>query len=186
VAEAKLMFRVGIVAAQDAVNCRVRVTFQSRDEMLSYWLPVLVAKSQNDKFYYLPDIGELVVCLMDPHDEDGCVLGAIYSSTDTPAAGTSADHAQIKMKDGAVFDYNRATHDLAVTLPAGGTLSITANGATIAIDASGNVSLTAAGNINLITSAHTESVNNIVNTYNTHTHSDPQGGNTGVPTQQLA
>jgi hypothetical protein len=65
-------------------------------------------------------------------------------------------------------------------------MSIRANGATIQIDASGNINLTAAGNINLVTSSHNDSVNGIINTYNSHTHPDPQGGNTSAPTQQMA
>ena len=40
------MFRVGIVKAQDAVNARVRVIFPDRDQMESWWLPVVVAKTQ--------------------------------------------------------------------------------------------------------------------------------------------
>jgi hypothetical protein len=65
-------------------------------------------------------------------------------------------------------------------------MSIRANGATIQIDASGNINLTAAGNINLVTSSHNDSVNGIINTYNSHTHPDPQGANTSAPTQQMA
>jgi len=183
--EEELMFTVGIVKAQDAVNCRVRVTFPHRSQMQSWWLPVLVPKSQNDKAYWMPDIGEMVVCLMDEHFEDGAVLGAIYSSIDKPPA-SSADKYHWTFKDGATFDYDRSSHALAVTLPAGGTMSIRANGATIQIDASGNINLTAAGNINLGTSSHNDSVNGIINTYNSHTHPDPQGGNTSAPTQQMA
>jgi phage baseplate assembly protein V len=178
------MFVVGLVKTQDAVNCRVRVTFPHRSQMQSWWLPVLVPKSQSDKAYWMPDIGEMVVCLMDEHFEDGAVLGAIYSSTDTPPA-SSPDKYHWTFKDGATFDYDRSSHALAVTLPAGGTMTIRANGATIQIDASGNINLTAAGNINLVTSTHNDSVNGIIDTYNSHTHPDPQGGNTSAPTQQM-
>jgi phage baseplate assembly protein V len=179
------VFTVGLVKTQDAANCRVRVIFPHRSQMQSYWLPVLVPKSQNDKAYWMPDIGEMVVCLMDQHFEDGAVLGAIYSSTDTPPA-SSADKYHWTFKDGATFDYDRAAHVLAITLGASATMTITAHGATIQIDASGNINLTAAGNINLVTNSHIDSVNGIINTYNSHTHPDPQGGNTSTPTQQMA
>ncbi len=179
------MFRVGIVKTQDAVNCRVRVTFPDRNQMTSWWLPVCVPKSQNDKAYWIPDVGEQVVCLMDEHDEDGVVLGSIYSSADLPPA-SSADKWHITMKDGATFDYDRAAHALAVSIPSGGTVSLMANGATIQIDASGNINLTAAANITLVTSTHNDSVNGMINTYNVHTHPDPQGGNTGAPNQIMA
>jgi phage baseplate assembly protein V len=143
------MFRVGIVSTQDVTGGRVRVTFPDRNQMQSWWLAIVVPKSQNDKAYWMPDIGEQVICLMDQHDEDGAVLGAIYSSVDQPPSGMTADKLHWTMKDGSTFEYDRAAHALAIGLSSGGTLNITANGATIAIDTSGNVSINAAGLIKL-------------------------------------
>lgn len=179
------MYRLGIVKQQDLQNARVRVVFTDHSQMLSYWLPVLARKTQNDKFYAMPDVGEQVVCLMDEHDEAGCVLGAIFSAPDTTPV-QSADKFRVSFKDGASFEYDRAAHALAIALPSGATLSVTANGATLSIDASGNITIHAAGGINLVTSAHSDSVDGIINTYNGHTHSDPQGGNTGAPNQVMA
>jgi phage baseplate assembly protein gpV len=45
----------------------------------------------------------------------------------------------MSFKDGASIEYDRAAHVLAISLPNGATMSISANGASIAIDASGNV-----------------------------------------------
>jgi phage baseplate assembly protein V len=179
------MFRVGIVKSQDPANARIRVTFPDRNQMTSWWLPVVTPKSQNDKAYWMPDIGEQVVCLMDEHDEDGAVLGSIYSTADTPPVA-SADKWHLTMKDGAIFEYDRNSHALAVNIPSGGTVTITANAATIQIDATGNINLTAAKNIKLVTDTYNDSVNNIISTYNGHTHPDPQGGNTGAPNQQMS
>ena len=178
------MFRVGIVKTQDVANCRVRVTFPDRNQMTSWWLPIAVPKSQNDKAYWIPDVGEQVICLMDEHDEDGAVLGSIYSTADTPPV-SSADKWHVTMKDGATFEYDRSSHALAMSIPSGGTVSITANRATIQIDESGNINLTAAADIGLVTNSHNDSVNGIINVYNSHTHPDPQGGSTGAPTQQM-
>jgi phage baseplate assembly protein V len=173
------MFRVGIVQSQDVANCRVRVTFPDHNQMQSWWLPIIRQGTQNDKDYWIPDIGEQVVCLMDEHDEDGAVFGSIFSSADTTPSGATADTRILSPKDGAVFSYNRSTHTLTITIPSNGTLNLTVNG--------GNVNLSAPnGDITLVTSSHNDSVNEIINTYNSHTHPDPQGGNTGVPTQQMA
>jgi phage baseplate assembly protein V len=117
---------------------RPRVTFPDHDQLQSYWLPVVVPKTQNDKAYWVPDIGEQVVCDMDEHDEAGAVLGAIYSSADVPPV-QSADKWHLKIQDGAAFEYDRLTHAMTVSLPPGATLNVAANGATIAIDTSGNV-----------------------------------------------
>ena len=142
------VFRVGLVKTLDAASGRVRVTFPDRDQMQSWWLPVVFAKTQNDKVYWMPDIGEQVVCLMDEYDEDGAVLGAIYSTVDAPPA-SDANVAMWNSSDGASFSYDRAAHALAIALPAGGSVAISANGAAIAIDAAGAVTVTAAGEIKL-------------------------------------
>jgi phage baseplate assembly protein V len=139
------MFRVGLVKTQDLNNARVRVAFPDRDQMTSWWLPVVVPKTQTDKAYWLPDVGEQVVCMMDERDEDGAVLGAIYSQTDTPPV-QSADKVHWSFKDGTSLEYDRAAHSLNCSLPEA-TLTIAANGATIAIDGSGNVVITSGGQI---------------------------------------
>lgn len=139
------MFRVGLVKTQDVNNARVRVAFPDRDQMTSWWLPVVVPKTQTDKAYWIPDVGEQVVCMMDERDEDGAVLGAIYSEVDTTPV-QSADKVHWSFKDGTSLEYDRAAHALNCSLP-NATLTIAASGATIAIDGSGNVLITSGGQI---------------------------------------
>src|ERR1700721_3044611 len=102
---------VGIGQQQDPAHAKVRVVFPDYDEMISWWLPVVFAKTQDDKVYWIPDIGEQVVCLMDLRDEAGAVLGAIYSSADTPP-GNSADKFHPGFKAGERFASARAGHVL--------------------------------------------------------------------------
>lgn len=161
------MFRVGLVMDQDASRARVRVTFPDFDQLSSWWLPVVVPKTQNDKAYWLPDVGEQVVCLMDAHDEAGAVLGAIYSSADT-APVANADKWHLSTSDGAAFEYDRGSHilsfsfpdgaslkydggahALALALPTAATFTIDAGSASIAIDAVGNVQVESLGVIKL-------------------------------------
>jgi phage baseplate assembly protein gpV len=179
-------FRVGIVQAQDTVRAKVRVVFPDYDEMISWWLPIVFFKTQNDKAYWIPDIGEQVVCLMDLRDEAGAVLGAIYSSADVPPVN-SADKFHLAFKDGARFDYDRVAHvldlffqdsteikydarahlldlrfqdqaelsydgsqhALTMNLPNGAVFNLTANGAQIQIDSSGNVIIKSGGQVQL-------------------------------------
>ena len=166
-AAANPAFRVGIVQQQDTARARVRVIFPDYDEIVSWWLPILFPKTQNDKAYWIPDVGEQVVCLMDMRDEDGAVLGAIYSSADT-APADSADKFHLGFKDGASVEYDRAaqvldlkfqdnaeikydagSHALTVRLPNGATFDLTASGAQVTIDASGNVIVKSSGQIQL-------------------------------------
>jgi phage baseplate assembly protein gpV len=160
-------FRVGIVQQQDAAHAKVRVVFPDYDELVSWWLPVIFAKTQNDKAYWIPDIGEQVVCLMDLRDEAGAVLGAIYSNADVPPVN-SADKFHLAFKDGTSVDYDRAAHvldlkfqdhgeikydggahALTMSLPAGATFNLTASGAQVEIDTNGNVIIKAAGQVQL-------------------------------------
>jgi phage baseplate assembly protein gpV len=183
-------FRVGIVRQQDTLRAKVRVVFPDYDEVISWWLPIIFFKTQNDKAYWIPDIGEQVVCLMDLRDEAGAVLGAIYSDADLPPVD-SANKFHLAFQDGTNFDYDRVAHILdlvfqdttqikydsnahlldvkfadqgeikydgtehllSVNLPQGAAFNVTANGAQILIDSSGNVSIRSAGQIQLGTAA---------------------------------
>ena len=96
----KSNYRIGIVVAQDFVLVRARVTFPDHDNMVSWWLQIVAQKSSHDKGYWMPDIGDQVVCLMDPNDEDGAILGAVYSPVYPPPGETSP--SQLKLTtDGA-------------------------------------------------------------------------------------
>lgn len=185
-------FRVGLVVAQNAPAATVRVQFPDRDNIASYWLPVIVPKSQEDKFYWLPDIGEQVVVLMDEHDESGAVVGAIYSAPDPPPGGMNPDKFHVTFKDGTVVEYDRVQHMLLVSLGTGGSaLVATPAGNQVKLDTVGNVNVTA-GNGGKVAFAQAGGqasdglalVSKLVNAFNAHVHRDPQGGETGVPIVQ--
>lgn len=106
-------FKFGTVSAVDAKTCRVRVRLPDYDNLRTAWLPVLQAKTLRDKHYHLPDLGEHVVVLLDGRGEDGVVLGAIYSSADTPPVA-SGDKHHVRFDDGAEMEYDRANHQLTV------------------------------------------------------------------------
>lgn len=109
------MYRRGIVAEVDAGTHRARVRFDERGGMISGWLDVLVRDAQDDKEYGLPSVGAMVGCMMDERDEDGCILGALYSTADKPAASSSSvDKRSITFKDGVCVQYDRAAHKLTV------------------------------------------------------------------------
>ena len=106
------MFRVGKVVAVDEKTAKVRVELEDTDKVISYWLPVLHNKTQDDKFYWLPDVGELVlVGFLDYGIEQGFVLGAIYNEKDKPPV-EDRNKMHIRFKDGTVIEYDRVTHKL--------------------------------------------------------------------------
>lgn len=126
------MIRVGKVVAVDDKNAKVRVQIEDADAVVSYWLPVVHQKSQSDKHYWLPDIGELVVCAFYGDDWDtGFVLGSIYNDKDKPPAETREKFV-IEFKDGTRIEYNRASHKLHISVKGD-----------ILIEADGNITLKA-------------------------------------------
>ena len=143
-------YRTGIVAEIESVPpYRVRVQFPDQANVLSWWLPIQVPKTQNDKFFWQPDIGEQVSVLMDEWDENGIVTGGVPSTVDAAPAGLTPADYLIQFEDGTTLHYNRTSHQLTVTMGSGGQLSITNNG--MATDALALVS-------------------KLVTAFNTHTH----------------
>lgn len=131
------MYRRGIVEAVDAATVRVRVRFPDADNMVSWWLEVLQPRTLGDRSYWMPEAGEAVAVLMDERDEAGLVLGSIYSTTDPPPVA-SADKRHTVHKDGAVFEYDRATHTVTVAIPAGGRIVMSVgDGTSLVMDDAG-------------------------------------------------
>lgn len=138
--QSRHQFEVGIVAAQQlAPKPRVRVMFPDRQNLQSYWLSILVRNSQNNKDWWMPDIGEQVACLMDEAFRNGIVLGAFYQDADAPPAGVTLKDRETLMRDGAVFKYDPDAHALTVNLPAGAIAAIAvAGGGSVTYDSSGD------------------------------------------------
>ncbi|WP_406705419.1 phage baseplate assembly protein V [Sodalis sp.] len=112
-----IKFTTGTVSAVDEKTVRVRVRLPELDNLRTAWLEVLQRNTQNNKDYWLPDIGEQVKLLLDPYGDDGVVLGAVYSQVDRPAIA-SRDKRRVDFADGTFVEYDRKTHAMAI----GGTL----------------------------------------------------------------
>ncbi|NJD38456.1 MAG: phage baseplate assembly protein V [Geobacter sp.] len=110
--------KIGIVTATDPATCSARVQFPAHDGMVTAPLPVMQKKSLRDKQYWMPDVGEQVVCLMDENEEFGVIAGAIYSDADAPPVG-SQDKYHVRFDDGTWIEYDRASHTLAAHVVAG-------------------------------------------------------------------
>ena len=177
------MIRRGIVVAVDEKTAKVRVEFPDLDNMVSDWLPVVVQKSQDDKFYWLPDIGEMVVVAFDEDGDftTGYVLGAIYNSKDTvPVA--NRDKYVIRFQDGTTIEYDRKARKL--TAVVNGDVEITANITTINGNLVVNGNITASQEIYDLGGSR-GSLSQLRDTYNTHTHPGDSGGTTGTPNQTI-
>lgn len=159
-------YRTGIVAQIESVPpYRVRVQFPDQANVLSWWLPVQVPKTQNDKFFWQPDIGEQVSVVMDEWDENGIVTGSVPSQVDSAPSGLTPSDFYIQFADGTILQYNRATSALKVSIcPAGTAMiqtadslsSVTLGDDSVAVDSS-DVGLTAEiGEIDLTGEVYTD------------------------------
>ncbi|MBJ8837508.1 MAG: phage baseplate assembly protein V [Citrobacter freundii] len=105
--------QTGTVSAVDADGVKARVRLPECDNMRTNWLDVLQRNTQNNKDYWLPDVGEQVKVLLDENGEDGVILGAVYSDVDKPSF-SDKDVRGTTFSDGAKFSYHRGTHTLTI------------------------------------------------------------------------
>ena len=151
------LIRLGTIAVVDhqAARCTVRSGGLSIPN-----LPWLALRAGDSSDWDPPTVGEQCI-LIAPSGEpaQGIALVGLYSQQ-RPAPSNSATVRRRKYPDGAVIDYDHASHALSATLPAGGKAQLTApGGVTILgnVDITGTVTVSAdvvASGISLVTHKH--------------------------------
>jgi len=104
------IIKVGEVCNTYPEECSVRVGIGENEDgefrYISGKLLVLQQKTMNDKYYYMPDLGESVVCLLLGNSGfAGFVLGSVYSAVDVPFL-VGQRMSGVQYKDGAIFSYD--------------------------------------------------------------------------------
>ena len=98
--------RIGEVSSVDPKKCTARVVFDDEDGFVSDDLPVIQRNTQDVKDYWLPAVGEDVLCLFLPcGEEDGFILGSFYADEIEPPV-SSETKRYIEFPDGAKFEYD--------------------------------------------------------------------------------
>ena len=105
--------QVGTVSAVDADRVQARVRLPECDNLRTNWLNVLQRNTQDNKDYWLPDVGEQVEVLLDANGEDGVILGAVYSDVDKPPF-SDKNIRGTRFADGAEYIYNRKKHTMTI------------------------------------------------------------------------
>lgn len=170
------LIRFGVIDQADYTLGKVRV---KAGDILTGWIPWLTQSAGLDATWQAPEVGEQVVILA-PSGElnQGVVLAGLYQ-TAYPQPVSSVEKTHAKFKDGAVIEYDRATHHLKAILPTGGTCAITADGGITIIG-----DITHTGNINTsgTVTAAVDCIGNGTSLHN-HVHGGVQSGgsNTGAP-----
>ncbi|WP_286677091.1 phage baseplate assembly protein V [Aminobacterium sp. EBM-42] len=103
------ILRVGTISSANAEEGTVRVLFRDKDSMVSYDLPVLVRQTLRNKDYFIPDVGEQVLCVFLPNGmEQGFCLGAMYNAKDKPTIG-DPNKRRIDFEDGTWIEHDRSS-----------------------------------------------------------------------------
>ena len=165
------MLKFGTVTAINPLTARARVQF-AQDNMTSFWLPILQAKTFKDKFYVIPDVGEQVACLMDENAEDGVILGAIYTTEETPINKTEKQ-AAANFEDGSFVNIDKEAQTLTLSFP---NIRLIGN-----ITHEGTLSNSAGITSSADITDKKSSMQAMRNIYNAHKHTGNQGSPTSAP-----
>ena len=134
----KNLIRIGKVSSIDAAKGTVRVTLEDQQDIVSNNLPMLAYE------YYLPDVGDLVLCLFLGNGiSQGFCLGRYFNETDRPPVTNEKIYCR-DFGDGTSLQYNKTSKELSIV--AAGDLKLTVGGNLI-INVAGDITETVTGNI---------------------------------------
>lgn len=203
------ILRDGTVHSVQASPPRCRVTFGSDPdtgkEHLTDWLPWFAHSDAERQDWSMPAVGSAATVLSAGGETTGgIVFAGLITDDQTPAGSTPTEHVT-RYRDGASVSYDTASHAMNVSLPSGGTVTVTAPGGITldsdvtvtktlkvlkTIEAEGDISsegnIAAAGDIS-DQGDSSSSMATIREVYNDHTHNEngDGGGVTDSPNQPL-
>lgn len=143
------MLRYGHITELDATKGMAKVMFDE-DNIVSDWLQIVVRNSISNKSESWFDVNEFVCVMMDKHDEEGVILGAVYHEGNTPPIGDK-DTVGVTFPDGTVIKYNRS--DSKFTIECVGEVNVSCVGATVTASDSVRIDTPTAeftGDVNII------------------------------------
>ena len=104
--------RIGEVSSVDPKKCTATVVFDDEDGFVSDNLPIIQRNTQNVKDYWLPAVGEDVLCIFLPcGEEDGFIVGSFYADEIEPPT-SSESKRYTEYPDGTVIEYDWEAHAL--------------------------------------------------------------------------
>lgn len=119
------MYKIGHITSVDPEKGFAKVKFEEDNNIVSDWLPVIQGNTKDNKDSKTFDINEHVVVLIDQNLEMGVILGAIYSSDNTPPGESGKDIWMKTFKDGTKIKYDRSGKELNVEIASGGKIKLT-------------------------------------------------------------
>lgn len=146
------ILRIGKVASIDEVKCTARVTFEDRQDTISNDLSIIVPFTLKDNFYYMPAIGERVLCVFEPNAIiNGYILGSFYAEKRLPPQGKK-EKTYVQFEDKTLIEYDKKEHKLSIDIPTSSNISIDIFAKSdISINCDANISVNAKGDTSLKT-----------------------------------
>lgn len=171
--------RVGTVSSYDPNTYSVKVLFKP-DDTESEWLPILTPMAGNGwGIYAPPQLGDCaIIGFQEGDQESGFVIGFFYNDVDRPKSVNSGEVYLIN-KSGS-FIALKENGDIEINCS---TQNITATCQNFNINGKLNVTGDITGNSEVRDEKST--MNDMRDTYNSHIHPDPQGGDTGAPNNPM-
>ena len=125
------LIRIGTIAEVDHAVAQARVQI---GPLLTDWRPWGAQRAGNAQTWWAPSIGEQVLFFSPGGDmTSGIIMSALYS-TAHPAPSDNQTLDMTVYPDGAIIQYDHATHALSATLPEGSSATITATAITAIAD----------------------------------------------------
>lgn len=93
-----------------------RVSFDDTG-IVSGWLSLPAGQTKTAKQWQPVEINTQVACIMDEACEQGAIIMALWSFTDTPPEWATADTIGIQYADGTRLYYDAARHNLIINAP---------------------------------------------------------------------
>lgn len=99
------MIKVGIISSVNAKTGTARVLFPDRGESVSGDIAIVVPFTLSAQAYYMPDVGERVVCIFDDNNT-GFILGSFFSENRLPN-NPNKNNVYVDFGDGTLIQYNK-------------------------------------------------------------------------------
>ena len=112
--EARQLVKEGRVTQCYPERHTARVLFEDKDGMTGAEMPILTMCAYGDKFYTMPDVGDVVVCLFASNSDmtgNGWIIGSRFNDKSVPNAN-SQDVTRLDFADKTFIEYDRKKHEL--------------------------------------------------------------------------
>ena len=130
--------RYGVVKEADYEKALIRVELQD-GELLSDWIPWVTLRASNDRFWWAPEVGE-VMLLLAPSGELANAVALPAAFSDENQNGDRPTLQRQTFQDGTVIEYDREAHRYLIdTTASSGSVVVKAQ--TVTVEASGTATV---------------------------------------------